>query len=464
MFVIKFLKAFLLASALIMAVNTTYSQDEFFYLDYGIFKGNDNKAIIEVYYSFDQRNLMFIKNDAGYEAKGKIELKISNTASGKMIINEVFNVPVAISDTAGYNKNNRLVGQLNVELDSGSYFVDVTGSDLNNDKIKMTDTVTFRLGRFSSEKLAYSSIQLANNIYKSDDKSSIFYKNSLEVEPNPSRLFGNNIKKIFYYAELYNLSEGIKGEEFTVNTTLMSPDNLVIKDNKKEYNKNFDSKVEMGTFDIAGLPSGKYSIRMIIANKDDIFADVSKIFYIYNADTKDVISNMDNIDNDYLLSDISKLSKDQLIYEYERSRYILSDNFKEKFEQLKDFEAQKKYYFTFWKSMDTRPETPFNEAKKEYFDKVQYADKNLKSDLRQGWETDRGRVYISLGKPSEIERFPFEANTRAYEIWRYDNIEGGVEFVFVDISNDGGNYELVHSTKRNELRNDDWKSRFTIIR
>src|SRR5688572_925737 len=111
----KAAKALLLLIILVTA-HKLNAQDEFFYLDYGIFKGNDNKAIIELYYSFDQRYLLFLKKDNGYEANGKIELKISNTASGSVIINEAFNVPVTIEDTAGYNKNNRLIGQLNVQL------------------------------------------------------------------------------------------------------------------------------------------------------------------------------------------------------------------------------------------------------------------------------------------------------------------------------------------------------------
>lgn len=465
MFSQKVIKAFLIAAFLFISYNS-YSQDEFFYLDYGVFKGDDNKAIIEIYYSFDQRFLTFVKKENGYEANGKIDLKISKDKPTNIIINESFNVPVTISDTTGYNKNNRLIGQLNVLLDSGSYSINVLAADFNNESVKFLDSVSFKLSRFSGEKVNSSSLQLANNLYKSDDKSSIFYKNSLEVEPNPSRLFGNNISKLFYYIEFYNLKEDLIAENYTVSTTLLSADNKVLKENKKDYKRNYDSKVEFGSFDIANMSSGKYSIKLQLADKDNTLADINKVFYIYNTGVTDVSSNnnFENIDNDYLLSDVSKMGKNELMNEYERSRYILSEDFKEKFEAISDLEAQKKFYYSFWKSVDPTPGTPFNEYKKEYFEKVNYADKYLKSDTRKGWETDRGRVYISFGKPNEIERFPFEANTRAYEIWRYDNIEGGVEFVFVDVSNDGGNYELVHSTKKNELRNDDWKNRYTIIR
>ena len=221
--------------------------------------------------------------------------------------------------------------------------------------------------------------------------------------------------------------------------------------------------MEIGSFDISDLPSGKYLIRMLLTDASGTLVDMNKPFYIYNSGITDN-TQYNSEDNEYFLSDISKMTQDELTSEFKKSRYLLSDNFIEKFESITDVETQRKYYYSFWKSLDPTPETPFNEYKKAYFEKVQYADKFFKTHTRKGWETDRGRVYIVFGKPSAVERFPFEADTKGYEIWRYDNIEGGVEFVFIDISNDGDTFELVHSTKKNELRDDDWRRRLSVKR
>ena len=51
-----------------------------------------------------------------------------------------------------------------------------------------------------------------------------------------------------------------------------------------------------------------------------------------------------------------------------------------------------------------------------------------------------------------------EIDARAYKIWFYDQVEGGVEFVLVDRLG-FGNYELVHSTKKGEIYNPDWFAR-----
>ncbi|MFI5264322.1 MAG: GWxTD domain-containing protein, partial [Candidatus Kapaibacterium sp.] len=36
-----------------------------------------------------------------------------------------------------------------------------------------------------------------------------------------------------------------------------------------------------------------------------------------------------------------------------------------------------------------------------------------------GWRSDRGKVYIMLGSPTSIDRHPYDANNRPYEIWQY---------------------------------------------
>jgi len=74
---------------------------------------------------------------------------------------------------------------------------------------------------------------------------------------------------------------------------------------------------------------------------------------------------------------------------------------------------------------------------------------------REGYRTDRGRVYIMYGPPDDNERHPNESDMRPYEIWSYHNIQGGVIFVFVQRSSTS-EYELVHSTHRNELHDENW--------
>lgn len=80
------------------------------------------------------------------------------------------------------------------------------------------------------------------------------------------------------------------------------------------------------------------------------------------------------------------------------------------------------------------------------------------SPNREGYQTDRGRVYLIYGEPDQRDFFSSERSTKPYEVWFYNSIENGVYFYFGDVTG-FGNFELLHSTKRGEVRDDTWQRR-----
>jgi len=65
-------------------------------------------------------------------------------------------------------------------------------------------------------------------------------------------------------------------------------------------------------------------------------------------------------------------------------------------------------------------------------------------------------VYVLYGGPNDIQRRLSNSTGRPYQIWRYDEIQGGVEFVFIDLTGVGG-FQLVHSTLRGEIQDYEWE-------
>jgi GWxTD domain-containing protein len=108
--------------------------------------------------------------------------------------------------------------------------------------------------------------------------------------------------------------------------------------------------------------------------------------------------------------------------------------------KMKKLEGDEKMaaFKDFWKQMDPTPGTDGNELMDEYYRRVDYANRNY-STFRPGWKTDRGMVYIILGPPNEVERHPFESDSKPYEVWTYYTVNR--YFVFVDYSG-FGDYRL----------------------
>ncbi|MBI3193872.1 MAG: GWxTD domain-containing protein [Ignavibacteriae bacterium] len=125
---------------------------------------------------------------------------------------------------------------------------------------------------------------------------------------------------------------------------------------------------------------------------------------------------------------------------------------KEVIEEMKAAVAERKrdLFIEFWKKRDPTKETEVNELMLEYYQRVEFANKNF-SHYQEGWKTDRGNVYIVFGEPNNIERHPFDIDSKPYEIWTY--FEMNREFVFVDETG-FGDYRL-----RNPIW-DTWRTRY----
>ena len=103
----------------------------------------------------------------------------------------------------------------------------------------------------------------------------------------------------------------------------------------------------------------------------------------------------------------------------------------------KDIETMKKardaeksaLFQEFWKNLDPTPGTEINEIMEEYYKRIEYANATFTTFI-DGWKSDRGMVYILLGAPNDVERHPFEADSKPYEIWSYHRYNRN--FVFVD--------------------------------
>jgi GWxTD domain-containing protein len=82
----------------------------------------------------------------------------------------------------------------------------------------------------------------------------------------------------------------------------------------------------------------------------------------------------------------------------------------------------------FWKRRDPDPETERNEYRLEYEQRVERAGALFHGEGRPGWQTDRGRIYILFGPPSERLTYPMDPSGNCREVWYY----GGFPVIFLD--------------------------------
>jgi GWxTD domain-containing protein len=139
--------------------------------------------------------------------------------------------------------------------------------------------------------------------------------------------------------------------------------------------------------------------------------------------------------------------------------YIITEEERKAFKALKTDEERDQFIEQFWLRRDPDPDTPENEYKDQYYERIQYANERFSSGI-PGWKTDRGRIYVTFGKPDQIESHPSggsydrpsyegggSTTTYPFEVWWYRYIEGigsDIEIEFVDPSG-SGEYRIARS-------------------
>jgi len=131
--------------------------------------------------------------------------------------------------------------------------------------------------------------------------------------------------------------------------------------------------------------------------------------------------------------------------------YIISSLEKQVFEKLQTDRERDLFIEAFWRQRDPTPGTTENEFKTEHFRRINYANYYLgRQSPVPGWRTDRGRIYIILGEPNDIQHFESGQETYPAEIWFYQNkaeagLPAGFNIVFFK-EHGTGDYKLYSPT------------------
>src|SRR6266403_5667098 len=100
--------------------------------------------------------------------------------------------------------------------------------------------------------------------------------------------------------------------------------------------------------------------------------------------------------------------------------YIITRDERDAFLKLTTDEAREKFIETFWEIRNPSAGSSTNSYKDEIYQRIAFADARfgIGSGV-EGWRTDRGRTYITLGPPQQKQVYRNSANLYPMEIWFY---------------------------------------------
>ncbi len=422
-----------------------------FEFDFSIFGYDESSNYLEAYYSISKSDLT---NDGG-KVKAILSVNILNVKDSSYLVNKKWFIEKPVDDTL--SSDQVLIGVLGFRIPSGSYTIYANAMDANDSLVNKSYSVDFNSKPFISENVQISYLQLAKKIVQvGENNGSIFYKNSYEVTPNPSALYNSELPVVFYYSEIYNLAKQ-KGN-FLVGRNLINSQGIKVYSSEKRLNTEKNSIVDVGMINMNKFPTDVYNL--IISVRDSSTnngALAAKKFFYYNPNYIDTTLNSLS-QNEFISSEFGIYSEDELDLFFDQCKYIASVDEIDQYAKLTTVNGKREFLYNFWKKRDPEPSTKENEFKDEYLKRIDYVERHFGTMNRHGYKTDRGRVYLMYGEYDQIDRFPNPTNRKPYEIWYYNSLDGGVIFIFADLTG-YSDYEFLHSTKRDEVKNYDWERR-----
>jgi len=425
-------------------------------VDYAVFNSASTGSYVEIYVACLQNSLKYEKDDDGMVARFNVEVQMKQAEEETKRHTESLLARVDSEDDIQDGSELRHVIRLSPE--PGEY----------NLRVALTDAISGKAGEFltdisiralSDSSFEMSDIQFCSKIIRTQGEGQ-FNKNGLRVIPNSSSVYSITMPVLYYYAELYNLPYDAENNgTYTLESIITTKEGDIVKTFPvKKTRKPGTTAVLAGGHNIVTLPSDTYFLKLRVTDDETgTKTESSKRFFLFKPTKEQLAAAQEGAanTNDLMTAYYVNLSEEELDAEFNKARYIARPEEKKIYENL-DSSAKVQFLVEFWNRRDDDKTTRSNEFKRTYLQLVDYASENFTTKFSNGWKSDRGRVLLVYGAPSEIERSPMERGSKPYEIWSYDELEGGSIFVFADLRG-FGDYELIHSTYSKELYQPDWE-------
>jgi GWxTD domain-containing protein len=446
-------KLFLLATLWFSTNYTAHASVEVS-VSHACFKG-DKENFIEFNLYIVGQSVKWIQVDTT-DSQAHVEVNVQFKQGGKIVQFDKY----AIHSPKSFEPIN-FVDVKRYGLKNGLYDIEVSFKDLNKEKNEATYKSNIIVD-YDDKNLRQSDIQLLS-YYETDSLNKrVGSKNGVFMEALPFGFYDRNLTNLMFYNEIYNTDQNIP-EDFLVSYTVIkafgSPNEkpALITHRRK---KTAAVVTNLLSLDIAQLESGNYRFLVTVRNKNnDLLSEKETFFQRSNP----AFSKLDTLSATSIQDQfVGQMSEKDLRYSIRAIMMLLPDDevpIATDILRKQDTSAQRLLLFKYWaKKSAAMPE----QAHDEYMMTAKTVDRTYGNGMGFGFDTDRGRIFMKYGRPTDVTTVENETGAPPYEIWVFDKIEKNqqtnVKFIFYNPNLIANGYRLLHSTCRGEIQNPRWIS------
>ena len=430
---------------LLLALFSILSANDFrFYTDYAGFYDN-SKSFVELYFMLPRFEMQRQEKTNG-DAAGQFLLAVNIYQGDEKVYAKTLTVNdvLAMGDTV--RSNDFIPEILPVHLAPGTYRMVTMVKDMISGKLSQRES-TLQIRGYDLSAMSISDVEIASYVGYAQKENKFTKLGSYDVVPLANPEFDKYMGMFYTYFEIYAMNPG---DHYTYRSNLIDLNEQTILENKIiEGTAQGTYDVIIDYMDIRNVPAGIYDYHIQVTNQTTgETAEARKHVYMIREAEMDTY-----VYDEYALFDETGLDSLFLILKPLMTQSEIK-NFKSS-----HIDGKRHLMIEFWKKRDPDLSTAMNEYYIEIMARINYAYENF-TYLNKGPTTDRGRVLLKYGYPTEIQRSDIGGYTKDCEIWLYEGMRGDIQFVFGDIRG-RGMYELIHSNMEGEIYNANWKDILT---
>jgi len=438
-----------------LALNAQERSIDFVY-DVVQFRADDKHIRWELHYALADTTLTYARVNNEFVGELAFELTLSNPVS------DTIRVQWAARSSATSQRPihaSFLTGMQALIVDPAQYTCSIAVRDLHD----ASRSATFSFVSVVRSLSAMPSVSDVLFVYPGSDPSvtrnSNHIRNGVAAIPNPRREVIGETATLGVYLEMYNTSE-ISSTPFTLSYDILDNVGREVAGEKFSYDRSHAWLADRTDLDVSHLVSGVYNLRTRLISSSGTVVTRKDRFFVLNPSKPPVQQEMLSDDQLFEASEWATCTGDRLQLELKLSEVIATPSERTVKSGLNTDRAQQRFLYRFWASRDPEPTTQINERLEEFrwaYERAQSA--YARPGSSDGWKTDRGKVLLKYGRPTQVILSNATIDSKPYEEWFFQNMQGGVYFYFVDRFNNNS-HQLVHSTLMGEINDPRWKERW----
>ncbi len=455
------------------AINAVVSHS-LFYLPTGT--PNEWKACTEIVWEINPKKVIWVSEQGSFTARIKTHIECSK--NGSIINEDDYILESGAAKSTAEALSQHLIQLHRFLLPAGTIHITLRLTDVADtlNKFEYIDSITI------SEKHAetfYSDLQFLDTAYTSA-ASGMFHKNNKLQIPLSSAFYDENRKTLHYYAELYG-SNALDAERYPLKQTIYiskrPADNTPFPKLLQQDTIQKNGTVTIyGDMDISRLMSGNYYLNIELYDViNHSICSQSILFQRYNNHaplpdtTGKAIDDSAAKNKPVTVLDLDKtfLGKYSTKQVMSILRMLLPISDKAAAQTISGFlkRPDEVYmrYFVYNYFSNINPKDP-GLAWKQFTDEIKEINRLFSDGHSNGYQSDRGIIYLKYGKPTDRFVISNENGTYPYEIWQYNTLKTNNKqmtnalFLFYKPGQGNNDMILLHSNVPTEVNNRYWRN------